>query len=325
MATSSRELTDETQSGSEVGAGFRTILYPTWKLSDHWILTGAFQFYSQPESYGSSSGYGRGMKGNVLQANLGYSQFWRDGSIVVRAGELTTAFGSYLRYDDAANPLIGLPIEYGYRSAPVSIAGLAGIQADISQRNWDARAQFVNSSPKNPRSILQSEQYGSWAAGLGYTIRQGFRIGVSTYRGAYLDRQSHDYSPGEGRPRDLPARAYGLDVQWARGHWNVQGELQDFLMTHRAVLSERNRAGYVDVQRVLHPRWYVAARYGFSNSNADGNLQRLEAVVGFRPATRQIIKIGYEFEHAGPGEYYSSSGFSVQYVATIHPLSFARN
>ncbi|MDQ2899688.1 MAG: hypothetical protein M3Y07_07795, partial [Acidobacteriota bacterium] len=28
VATSSRELTDETQSGSEVGAGFRTILYP---------------------------------------------------------------------------------------------------------------------------------------------------------------------------------------------------------------------------------------------------------------------------------------------------------
>jgi hypothetical protein len=108
---------------------------------------------------------------------------------VVRVGEMSSAFGSFLpRYDDAVNPLIGLPSAYGYYYKAVSILGVAGAQVDVTAGKFDMRAQLANSSPANPRSVFAHDQYANWAGGVGYTIRQGFRIGASSYYGPYLDR-----------------------------------------------------------------------------------------------------------------------------------------
>src|ERR1019366_7630174 len=73
--------------------------------------------------------------------------------------------------------------------------------------------------------IFERDQYGNWAGGLGYTVRQGFRVGGSAYYGPYLDRQYPYFFPGEVNPRDLPGSGYGLDVEWGSGHWNAWGEL----------------------------------------------------------------------------------------------------
>ena len=46
------------------------------------------------------------MKGIVLQSTLNYSHVSHKGSILVRVGEMSTAFGSFmLRYDDTDNAL----------------------------------------------------------------------------------------------------------------------------------------------------------------------------------------------------------------------------
>jgi hypothetical protein len=309
---------------NESGAvGVRSILYPLWKLNEHWTVSAALQSNSRP-GVQDSAPPGLGFKGNLLQASLNYSQFWRGGSVSMRVGQLTTAFGSYpLRYDDADNPLIGVPLQYGYAYTPVSTLGLAGIQLDLSHRKWDARAQFVNSSPANPRSLFSSDQYGNWAGGIGYTPVQGFRMGVSTFRGPYLDRHSRFYFPGEAPPRDLPAQAYGLDVQWARSHWNLQGEFQRFRMDYRAIPSYLVLTGYIEAKRVLRPRWYIAFRQGFSNPSAGPRVQAFESVAGFRPNRHQLIKFGYGFEHDSIGEYHWQRTLSAELVTTIHPLSRA--
>src|SRR6202044_1522323 len=107
------------------------------------------------------------------------------------------------------------------------------------------------SSPANRRNIFESDQYGNWAGGLGYTIRQGLRIGGSAYYGPYLDRQSPFFFPGESEPRELPARAVGVDVEWGAGHWNAWGEWQRFVMDYHAIPTFTEQLGYAEVRRVL--------------------------------------------------------------------------
>jgi hypothetical protein len=300
------------------------VIYPTWKISDHWNVSGSFQFASRPYFYEDFSMKGYGLKGNVLQASINYARISEKGSVLIRAGVLSTAFGSFLlRYDDAQNALIDLPIEYGYYYAPISSLGVAGAQIDVTRHKWDARAQFANSSPANPRSLFAHDQYGNWAGGGGYTIRQGLRVGVSGYHGPYLDRQYSYFFPGEANPSTLPASALGLDIAWEHGHWSVQGELQRFAMSYKAIPTFREKAGYGEFKRVLSPRWYVAVRNGYSSANASGNEMVLETAAGFRPNRHQLIKFGYEYEHYSLGAQRNENTVAVQIVTMLH-TSFAR-
>src|SRR2546423_11512117 len=71
--------------------GFRAVLYPTWKLNEHWAVSGAIQTHSTPYFFEEFSTQHYGVKTDVLQANLSYSRFWNGGSVVVRLGELPSA------------------------------------------------------------------------------------------------------------------------------------------------------------------------------------------------------------------------------------------
>jgi hypothetical protein len=324
-AVESHELTESPRDGSPATAGFRSVFYPTLKLDEHWTVSGAIQVESRPYWSDEFTTQGYGVTGRILQANIGYSRVWKNRSIVIRAGEVSSAFGSFLlRYDDAVNPLIGMPMEYGYYYAPVTDLGLAGIQADMTLGKWDGRVQLANSSPLNPRSVFEKDQYGNWAGGVGYTIRQGFRVGLSAYRGPYLDRQSPFFHPGEAPPNVLPATAGGVDVGWAHGHWSVQGEWQRFVMTYHAIPTFRENAGYAEARRVLSPRWYVAVRAGYLHGCYESGGETYEAVAGFRPDTRQLIKFGYTLSRVrASGELYNT--WSAELVTTLHPLSMAWN
>lgn len=307
-------------------AGFRAIFYPTWKLNRHWAMSGAVQVHSRPYFFEEFSTPGHGVKPDVLQANLSYSQFWRKASLVVRAGQLSTAFGSFLlHYDDARNPLIDMPLSYGYYGKSISPLGLVGAQVDVTAGKLDLRAQFVNSSPANRRSIFDRDQYGNWAGGAGYTIRQGFRVGASAYRGPYLDRQFPYYFPGEAKPRDLPASAYGVDVQWGRGPWNVAGEWQRFVMNYRVIPTFLEHTGYAEVRRVLSPRWYIATRVAYIRANAFAGHEVYEIVGGFRPGRSQLLKIGYQRQQGSTVPGTQANIISVQFVTTFGLISVARH
>ncbi len=221
----SQELSASLRDGAQAAGGFRMMLYPTWKLNSHWAISGAVQVHSRPYFAEEFPTQGYGIKGDLLQLSLSYSNFWsRNRSLVVRMGQLSSAFGAFLeRYDSADNPLIGVPSAYGYYYKPVTFLGLTGAQVDVTAGKLDGRAQFVNSSPANRRSVFDHDQYGNWAGGLGYTIRQGFRVGGSAYYGPYLHRQYRFFFPREANPRDLPGRGFGLDVEWG---WvtGVRGE-----------------------------------------------------------------------------------------------------
>ena len=135
---------------------FRVVLYPTWKLSKHWTLFGSLQGYSRPYFYEDFATPGPFLAGNILQANVSYSQFWENRSLIVRVGELSSAFGSFLlRYDDAVNPLVDMPASYGYYLKGVTTVGLPGAEVDATLGKLDTRLQFTNSSPANPLPLTE--------------------------------------------------------------------------------------------------------------------------------------------------------------------------
>jgi hypothetical protein len=320
-ASYSHELEEAPRSGSPLSGGFRSVLYPTWKLNKHWAVSGAIQTHSRPYFFEEFSTQGYGVKTDILQAHLSYSKFWTNGSVVARLGQLSSAFGSFLlRYDDAVNPLIDMPMSYGYYYKPVSSNGLTGAQVDVTQGKLDMRAQFTNSSPANRRSLFDRDQYGAWAGGAGYTIRQGFRVGVSAYRGPYLHRQYQYYFPGEAKPRDLPGSGYAIDVQWGRGPWNVYGELQKFQFAYRLIPTFNEHTGYAEVRRVLHPRLYVAARASYIRCGAFPGNESYEIGVGYRPNRYQLLKVGYQMQN---GQHPNT--VAVQYVTTFRAISISRD
>jgi hypothetical protein len=319
----SGQLRSAPQDGRALDGGVQSILYPTIKIGEHWSLTGAFETAWRPYDPDNIVRPGNGIRGRVIQAAAGYSRVWKNGSLIVRAGQLPSAFGSFmLRYDDAQNPLITAPSAYGYYYNPVTTIGLPSIQTDLTIGKWDARVQFANSSPANPRGIFDTDQYANWAGGAGYTVRQGLRIGASGFRGPYLDREFPYYFPGEAKPKDLPASGAGIDVDWAIGHWNVRGEWQRFVMTYKAIPVFRESDAYAEVRRVLTPRWFLAGRVGYLHSNALSGADTFEAVIGFRPDRNQILKTGYIVSHA-QGTGVLEKTLLVQLVTTLHPFSLA--
>ncbi|MFN7926294.1 MAG: hypothetical protein U0Q16_39715 [Bryobacteraceae bacterium] len=320
-------LTHQTEASPRMGgtftAGSRLVAYPTLKLGSHWFVSGVIQANTRPYFYEHFATQGYGARADILQAQVGYSQFWNGGSVLVRAGMLSQAFGSFpLRYDDAVNPVIDLPVSYGYYYKYANMLGYAGAQVDVTQGKFDARAQLLNSSPGNRRSIFDHDQYANWVGGAGYTIRQGFRVGASAYRGPYLHRQHQFFYPGEAAPVQLKGSGAGVDVQYARGALSVNAEVQRFSRPYVAIPSFNCWAGYGEVKYTLGPRWYVAARSSYRRASLYiPDLDVHEVALAFRPAANQLIKVGYQ-RNVGPAvRGHLGDVLAVQWVATFTPVS----
>jgi hypothetical protein len=318
LGVASGALSNPPRSGSAFAAGFRSLTYPTWKINTNWTVTGTYQFVTRPYFYQDFATNGYGAKGYLLQSSLNYSRVSDKGSLLVRAGVLPTAFGSFLlRYDDASNPLIDMPPQYGYYYTPVTTAGLSGAQIDITRSKVDARLQFANSSPANPRSLFARDQYGNWAGGAGYTIRQGLRVGVDAYRGPYLSRDFAYFFPGERNPSTLPATGLGVDAQWSRGHTSLQFEEDHFLMPYAVIPDFHETAGYLELKQVLTPRWYIAFRPSYTAASFGGDMRELESVIAWRPSRFQLLKLDYEIEHYTQATPRNENTVALQWVMIL--------
>ncbi len=312
------------RSASSFTAGTRLVAYPTLRLNEHWFFSGAVQFHSRPYYFQELGTQGYGAEVDVLQAYAGYERFWGRNVVTIRAGQLTSAFGSFLlRYDDAVNPLIDLPLSYGYYTSPVTNLGLVGAQADVTLNHLDLRAQFTNSSPANRRSIFDPDQYGTWTGGVGYTIVQGLRVGVSAYRGPYLDREFPFYFPGERPPKELPASGYGLEGEMARGHWNFHAEAHRFQSAYKAIPTVNRFFAYGEAQYAFRPRWYAAVRVNHGHSNVSRDQNVYEFAIGYRPNRFQLVKVGYELVKGSPRDGAPGDVFAIQLVTTLRPISKA--
>lgn len=322
----SQQLSNPPRKGDDVTGAYRAVLYPTWKLSENWNFSAAVEASSYPYFFEDFATAKNGSSVQILHADMSYSRFWKNRSILVRAGQLSSGFGSFLlRYDDAVNPLIDVPMSYGYYLRGVSTASLAGVGLDATLGKLDLRSQLTNSSPTNPRSVTDTAQYLNWTAGAGYTIHQGFRVGFSAYRGPYLDRQYPFFFPGETDPRKLPATAVGVDVQWGAGHWNINGEWQHFRMDYTVIPPFTESVGYGEVRLVVHPRWYVATRMGYVSPGAFPGWRSYEAAVGYRAGRNELVKLEYEVQQGPAISGTQQNTLAVQFVTTLRPISLAHH
>jgi hypothetical protein len=366
-----RAQSDE-PSAPSVTAGFRVVATPQIKLGPHWYFYSAVQVYSAPYFYDDTRRADRYIETRLLQGFLGNTRRWGSTSLGFKIGTLSSAFGAFpLRYDDAVNPLLDQPLPYNflklrpdqlpcgvadfspasspavqfhcgganmasYGIVPVTLYGLQGAEVDLSRGRLDARFQLTNSSPANPQSFLASSQHLQWTAGGGYTIRQGFRVGMSAFRGPWLDDVVSPYLPEGSSITDFPASGLGVDVQWARGPWSANGEWQRFLFRYpRFRASPASSFGYVELKRIISPRWYSAFRMNYQANNHPEDLiirdastylpnrQAYELAVGFRPDRIQLLKVGYEWVKVDGGPQVHGNVFGVQFVTSINALSKA--
>ncbi|MGH9354009.1 MAG: hypothetical protein ACRD2G_17915, partial [Terriglobia bacterium] len=170
----------------------------------------------------------------------------------------------------------------------------------------------------------------------GYTVRQGFRVGMSAYRGPWLDNTLVSAFPQGLDATDFPATGLGVDVQWARGYWNASGEWDRFVFDYpNFTVAPTLSFGYAELKRIINPRWYAALRTGYQTDNHPvywnvrssttflPNRQAYEFAVGFRPNRLMLLKAGYEWVNVAGGPRGQDNVFGVQFITSINSLSKA--
>jgi hypothetical protein len=358
---------------SPITGGFRGVVYPTLQLGSHWFAYAAVQTELTPYLYYDAYDSEHEWYLETLQAFLGYAIRTEKDSLVIKAGRLSSAFGSFpLHYDDAENPLLDQPLSYiqtltlrpdqlpcgvndllrqhygsvaslcggvggrGLGLTPVTLYGLPGVQAEFSGHRLDARVQITSGSPANPLSLSHAPDYVQWTAGGGFTIRQGFRVGVSGFRGPYLDSSVASLLPVGTTVRDFPASGLGIDVQWARGHWSTAGEWQRFQFdSPNFKVAPSLVSTYAEAKRILTPRFYVAGRAGWllpggatDNSGLTtgqfaSHIASYELGGGCWLNRHQLFKVSYEWlriEHLAGTR---TNVLGVELVTTLHALDRA--
>jgi hypothetical protein len=94
--------------------GFQLVLYPSFKLGEHWYAYSAVDVNLSPYNYFQDNSATNRLQFFVIQAYLAYHRAKGSRSLTIKAGQLSSAFGSFpLRYDDMQNPVLGAPATYG--------------------------------------------------------------------------------------------------------------------------------------------------------------------------------------------------------------------
>ncbi len=167
--------------------------------------------------------------------------------------------------------------------------------------------------------------------GGGYTIRQGFRVGASGFRGPYLDASLIPFLPPGSTLRSFPASGVGLDAQWARGRWSATGEWQRFQYDYpNFTVAPTVTSSYGELKAVITPRLFLAGRAGWmtpggaadnagaSTSQFAPSIASYELAAGSWINRHQLLKVSYEWLKIQnlPGTRLDVLGF--QFVTTFH-------
>lgn len=366
---------------SSFTGGARVVVAPTLKLGPHWFLYSAIELYSSSYSTYDRPGEERPpVRADALQAFLGYSVKAGAASWLIKGGQLSSAFGLFpLEYDDAKTPFVNPPaiyianlplradqlacgagdllfqpygseVEYNcggsrsqsYGLVPVTLYGLPAIETDLSWRRLDARVQITNSSPANPEGFASANQSVQWTAGGGYTLPAGVHVGISGFRGPYLDRDLNLLLPPGRTIRDFPASGLGVDGQWSRGPWSTEGEWQHFRFDLPGFLvAPSENAAYGQVKRILSPRAFLAARvtaqrFGRIQDSSGVFAKQYQAPqyldefsLGYRVNRHQLLKTEFNwmnFSAWNADNWYwpASHGYGVQLQLVTSFTAFSR-
>ncbi|HZS54108.1 MAG TPA: hypothetical protein VFA65_06875 [Bryobacteraceae bacterium] len=327
-----------------LAAGFRAILFPSLKINQHWFVYSVLDAHSSAYfPYATGASDNDAVQFNLMQAYIGYTTTVSKASLLIKAGQLSSAFGLFpLEYDDAKMALIDAPPVYTnyvplrpdqlpcgvsdilrqtygseigfncggslkerYGITPVTLFGLPAVEAELSIARVDARLQITNSSPANRHGLLSDSQLAQWTAGAGYTLGGGLHVAASGFRGPYLDRDLSSLLSAGANIRSFSASGLGVDAEWSRGLWSIEGEWQHFRYELPGfAVSPTENAAYAQARWILSPRFFLglrasAQRFGRIQDgyvkSADlfaGPRQVYEATLGYRLSRHELLKLG---------------------------------
>ena len=183
--------------------------------------------------------------------------------LTINVGRIPPVFGGFARRDyGEVNPLIGLPLAYGYPStmrpeiAPsrrelllnrgggwavrypraTAAYGPQGVPL-VSARRWDTgvstewngdrlEAGVALSVGTLSYPLTEDNNGGKEISGrLGFKPTAAFSVGVSGARGEFVDEEYQDRLAEPERAETYRQQAFGIDAEYAIGHVVVRGEI----------------------------------------------------------------------------------------------------
>ncbi len=235
------------------------------------------------------------------QAYLRYS-FAAPRRLVLQAGKLSLPYGNFARrYFSSDNPLIGNPLSY-YLSYPL------GIQVNGAVARFDYMMAVLDGPLTRQTYLKDPRSSPRPALAAGVTPVTGFRLGAYFTRGAYLSPDARTWLlPGKNL-EDFKEKVVGGDLEYGRGHFELNGELTQTRLEVPAAGIARGRIWYLEPKYTFSPRWYAALRWEQGNAPdahwiwgtrwaaLKARVHDLETGVGFRINPRFLVKASHRVE-----------------------------
>ena len=175
----------------------------------------------------------------------------------------------------------------------------------------DVSGALTRGSPAQP--LVRDTNSGlMWSGRAAALAGRGVTIGVSGARGQWLEDSVLDLTPG-GRETPSAQTLISADVEFGHGPWLVRGEwlrsVFELPITTEPDLEARLHAwsGFAEARYRPLPRWQVGLRVerlafgrlprmpaGVTSSSWDADVDRIEAVVGFRAHRRIEVRGGWQ-------------------------------
>jgi hypothetical protein len=235
------------------------------------------------------------------QAYLRYS-FDAPKRMVLQAGKLSLPYGNFSRrYFSSQNPLIGTPLNY-------EISYPLGFQISGAVKRFDFMAAALDGPLTHQEYDSPTESSVRPALAIGVTPLTGFRIGAYFTKGPYLSRISENWLLPGKELNDFKEMVSGLDVQFSRAHFELNGELTQIRLQVPATEDAWGRTWYVEPKYTFSPRWYAALRWERGDlpwaywiwntmwSAEQIRINDLEAGIGFRIVPGFLVKTSYRTE-----------------------------
>jgi hypothetical protein len=241
--------------------------------------------------------------GTTVQLQQGGVRYARHRAAVIDVGRMAHPIGGFgTRELSTRNPLIGIPDGY----PPVYPLGamLSG-----EKGRFDYRGGAITLPPTHRDYVPYAEAAIRPVAGVGVTLKQGLRVGVSATDGSYLnDELTSSQLNGRGW-RTYRQRVLASDAQYGFAHVDFKADyaVANFEVPYSGWIA--GQAGYAEARATVTPRVFVAVRGEFNRypfispatptswTARPTELRAVEAGGGFRFGANTILKASVSADH----------------------------
>jgi hypothetical protein len=262
------------------------------------------------QGFAMVSGYtGDGCPADECPSDTALEQAWLrytttgTSRFMVETGRILTPIGDFpKRYLSTSNPLIDVPSDY-------SVTYPEGIKLGGYFPHADVTVAAVNLPLSADWYAPEPSPSYRPMIGAGWTPVIGLRLGAFATRGTYLGEDADASLPSGTSWRDFEQSAYGMDLQFSRGHFELHGQ---FTMSAYEAPGFADRARgktyWIEPRYTFTPRFFGALRvgqndypyimpiYGTVWIASNSRVADVEAGIGVNVLPGLIVKASYRLD-----------------------------